>query len=67
MSQHTAHFFTEEEEEFVDLLNNCGFTKKVAMVLVFLAQSRETTSRAIERGTDLRQPEKIVHRRIARI
>jgi predicted transcriptional regulator len=31
--------------------------KNVSKVLVYLANTKETTSRDIERGTDLRQPE----------
>ncbi len=50
-------YFTEKEEELADLLITIGIKKNVAKVLVFLADSPETTSRAIERGTDLRQPE----------
>ena len=50
-------FFTEKEEEFADLLMKIGTQKNVAKVLVFLADIPESTSRAIERGTDLRQPE----------
>jgi predicted transcriptional regulator len=50
-------YFTEKEEEFVSLLIEIGIKKTVAKVLVFLANLPEATSRAIERGTDLRQPE----------
>jgi predicted transcriptional regulator len=50
-------YFTEKEEEFANLLSEIGTKKNVAKVLVFLANIPEATSRAIERGTDLRQPE----------
>ncbi len=50
-------YFTEKEEEFANLLIETGTKKNVAKVLVFLANIPEATSRAIERGTDLRQPE----------
>lgn len=50
-------YFTEKEREFVDLLIDIGTRKNVAQVLVFLANVSEATSRDIERGTDLRQPE----------
>jgi predicted transcriptional regulator len=50
-------YFTEKEEEFANLLVEIGTNKNVAKVLVFLANTPEATSRAIERGTDLRQPE----------
>lgn len=50
-------FFTEKESEFVNLLIDIGTRKNIAQVLVFLANIPEATSRDIERGTDLRQPE----------
>jgi predicted transcriptional regulator len=50
-------YFTEKEEDFADLLIEIGTKRNVAKVLVFLANTPEATSRAIERGTDLRQPE----------
>jgi predicted transcriptional regulator len=49
--------FTDKEEEFASLLIEIGTKKNVAKVLVFLANTPEATSRAIERGTDMRQPE----------
>jgi predicted transcriptional regulator len=52
-----VRFFTENEEEFVSLLIGCGMARNVATVLVFLAHAGNTTSRDIERGTDMRQPE----------
>jgi predicted transcriptional regulator len=50
-------YFTEKEEEFANLLIDIGTKRSVAKVLVFLANSTHATSRDIERGTDLRQPE----------
>ncbi|HSA38178.1 MAG TPA: ArsR family transcriptional regulator [Methanoregula sp.] len=50
-------YFTEKEKEFVSLLIATGTRKNVAQVLVFLANVPNATSRDIERGTDLRQPE----------
>jgi predicted transcriptional regulator len=50
-------YFTEKEEEFANLLIEIGTKRNVAKVLVFLANTPEATSRGIERGTDLRQPE----------
>jgi predicted transcriptional regulator len=57
MRQETVQFFTEKEEEFANLLVQTGMNKNVAKVLVFLANTKEATSRSIERGTDMRQPE----------
>lgn len=49
--------FTETEEEFANLLIDVGTKKNVAKVLVYLLNTTEATTRVIERGTDLRQPE----------
>jgi predicted transcriptional regulator len=57
MRQESIQYFTEKEEAFVNLLIEIGTKKNVAKVLVFLANTPEATSRAIERGTDMRQPE----------
>ncbi len=57
MRSENVLFFTEKEAEFANLLIEIGTKRNVAKVLVFLASTTEATSRAIERGTDLRQPE----------
>lgn len=50
-------YFTQKEEDLTDLLMQIGFKRNIARVLIYLANSPEATSRDIERGTDLRQPE----------
>ena len=57
MRQQNVMYFTEKEEEFVNLLTQAGIKRPAAQVLVFLSNTPEATSRDIERGTDLRQPE----------
>ncbi len=57
MKERSVLVFTKEEEEFVNLLIKIGTKKTVAQTLVFLANTPEATSRELERGTDLRQPE----------
>lgn len=57
MRQENVEYFTEKEEEFVNLLIEIGTKGTIAKMLVFLASTPEATSRAIERGTDMRQPE----------
>ena len=57
MRHETIQYFTDKEEELADLLTEIGIRKNVAIVLVFLMNVPEATSRTIERGTDLRQPE----------
>lgn len=49
--------FTEKETEFIDLFIDLGTKQNVAKVLVFLAKTQKATSRAIEHGAGLRQPE----------
>ncbi len=50
-------YFTQKEEDLAELLRQTGLKRNVARVLVYLANSPEASSRDIERGTDLRQPE----------
>ena len=57
MRQITIVALSEKEEEFVETLRQIGMRRTVAKVLVFLLNTPPATSRAIERGTDLRQPE----------
>jgi predicted transcriptional regulator len=57
MRTENVMYFTDKEEDFANLLIEIGIKRNVAKVLVFLANTPEATSRAIERGTDLRQPE----------
>jgi predicted transcriptional regulator len=57
MKSREVMYFSEKEEEFANLLIEIGTRKNIAKVLVFLAGTSPATSRAIERGTDLRQPE----------
>jgi len=57
MKQEIVQYFTEKEEEFVNLLIEIGTKKNVARVLVFFTRTPQATSRTIERGTDMRQPE----------
>jgi predicted transcriptional regulator len=55
----TSNFisFTEKEEKMTDIFIGLGLKRNVARVLVYLSSTDEATSRMIERGTDLRQPE----------
>ena len=57
MRSRNVLYFTQKEEEFANLLIRIGIKRNVAKVLVYLAHTSEATSRDIERGTDLRQPE----------
>ena len=57
MKTETVNYFTEKEVQTAELLASLGVPKNQAIVLVYLSQQPAATSRAIERGTDLRQPE----------
>jgi predicted transcriptional regulator len=46
-----------EFEEFASILMKIGLKRNVAKVLAYLVAREQTTSREIEIGTDLRQPE----------
>ena len=50
-------YFTQDEDNLANLLIRTGMKRNVARVLIYLAHNPEATSREIERGTDLRQPE----------
>ncbi len=46
-----------ERDEFASILMKIGLKRNVAKVLTYLAGVEEATSREIEMGSDLRQPE----------
>ncbi len=46
-----------ERDEFASILMTIGLKRNVAKVLTYLAGVEEATSREIEMGSDLRQPE----------
>jgi predicted transcriptional regulator len=57
MGQENETYLAKKEEELVNLLFGIGIKRNVAKVLVFLAKTPTVTSRAIDRGTDLRHLE----------
>ena len=50
-------YFSDHEEECIVLLTRMGLKRSVAAVLVYLSSGQERTSRDIEHGADLSQPE----------
>jgi predicted transcriptional regulator len=52
-----VNYLSDEEYRLVTILRDLGFKKTTACVLVYLTNVREASSRDIERGTGLRQPE----------
>jgi predicted transcriptional regulator len=57
MREGVAKVLDDDDHEFVDLLHSLGVQRNVAKVITFLAVAGEATSRDLERGTDMRQPE----------
>jgi predicted transcriptional regulator len=49
--------FDEKDVEVVETLRSLGVPRKVSNMIAYLANVEEATSREIERGSDLRQPE----------
>jgi predicted transcriptional regulator len=49
--------FDDRDIEVVETLRSLGVPRKVSNMLAYLANGAEATSRDIERGSDLRQPE----------
>lgn len=49
--------FDEKDIEVVETLKSLGVPRKVSNMITFLANGTEATSREIERGSELRQPE----------
>jgi predicted transcriptional regulator len=48
-------YFTKKEEEFANFLMAIGMKRNIAVVMTFLANTPEASSKDIQRGTDLRQ------------
>jgi len=50
-------YFSQDDWDFISLLAETGIGLNQARMLVFLDRNGEATSRDIERGADMRQPE----------
>jgi predicted transcriptional regulator len=57
MKQASVKVLDEKDLEFIEALRNLKVPRNVATVITFLANADEATSREIEVGTNLRQPE----------
>jgi len=57
MREGVAKVLDDDDHVFVDLLHSLGVQRNVAKVITFLAVAGEATSRDLERGTGVRQPE----------
>ena len=47
----------EKDQEFIDALRSLNVPRNVAGLITYLANTNDVTSRQIEMGTNLRQPE----------
>jgi predicted transcriptional regulator len=57
MKQTSIKVLDETDLEFITTLRNLNVSRNVATLITYLANANEATSREIEVGTNLRQPE----------
>jgi predicted transcriptional regulator len=57
MKSLSVNVLDRADEEFADTLIELGLKRNVAKVLTYLKNVKEVTSRDLEMGSDLRQPE----------
>lgn len=66
MREGVAGVLDDDNHEFTDLLASLGVQRNVAKVITYLVVAGEATSKEIERGAGLRQPEVSIAMRILR-
>jgi predicted transcriptional regulator len=57
MKQTSIRVLDDKDLEFIDALRNLKVQRNVATLIAYLANANEATSREIEVGTNMRQPE----------
>jgi predicted transcriptional regulator len=57
MRESTVRVLDDKDMEFVETLRSLGVPRNVATLITYLANVDEASSREIEMGSDLRQPE----------
>jgi predicted transcriptional regulator len=57
IKQTSVKVLDEKDLEFIEALRNLKVPRNVAALIAYLADANEATSREIEMGTNLRQPE----------
>jgi predicted transcriptional regulator len=57
MRESTVKVLDETDLELIEALEAVGVRRNVAIIIVYLKDLDETTSRDIEKGSELRQPE----------
>ena len=66
MKQTTVKVLDDRDREFVEALRGLNVLKSAAALITYLANVSEATSREIEMGTGLRQPEVSIGVRVLR-
>jgi predicted transcriptional regulator len=57
MKESLVRVLDDKNMEFIDLLRRLGMPRNVAMLITYLSNVEEASSREIEMGSSLRQPE----------
>jgi predicted transcriptional regulator len=66
MKQTSIKTLDDKDLEFIDALRNLKVPRNVAALITYLANARKASSREIEMGTNLRQPEVSIGMRVLR-
>ena len=66
MKQTEINVLDDKELEFIEALRSLKVPRNVAELITYLANANEATSREIEMGTSLRQPEASIAMRTMR-
>ncbi len=67
MRQFSVKVLDDNDREFVEVLRELGIPRNVASMITYLANVQEATSREIEIGSNLRQPEVSIAMRTLRL
>jgi predicted transcriptional regulator len=57
MKESTVNVLDNEDREFADIFRSLGMNRNTAILITYLASAGESTSREVELGAGLRQPE----------
>jgi predicted transcriptional regulator len=66
MKQTSIKVLDDKDQEFIKALQNLKVPRTVASLIAFLANAKDASSREIEMGTNLRQPEVSIGMRMLR-
>lgn len=66
MKDYTVKVLDDRDLEFIEALRSLGVQRNVAALVTYLSNAKEVSSREIEMGTGLRQPEVSIGMRFLR-